>query len=234
MKAARRADRGVALVAAILLMLLLSVTGLGLVLTASLEPLTCRNVEVAAAARLAAEAGVTVAARELADVDDWSSVLQGVWRSAWLDTPLGPGPASAGRAAPTWESLTHLATCGRESSCTEAQRRRVTLERPWGDNNPSWVWLGLLRIGGEGSAPTSPRFDVGVWAGDDGTEADADPTTDGGPSADGLGGPFPGSGIVRLRAEAFGLRGEHGRVDVLAVRGAAPGSVRLVWGMTAP
>jgi hypothetical protein len=229
-----RADhRGVALVGAILLLLLLSVTGLGLVLTAALEPLASRNFDVAAAARLAAEAGVTVAARELTDAPDWTAVLRGAWRPALLEMPVAAGPVVIGVPAPSWSGLTNLATCGREPGCSEAQRRLVTRDRPWGANNPSWTWLGVLRIGEVSGRTGGTRFEVGVWVGDDQAEVDGDAATDGGDRPGEPAPPSPGAGVLRLRAEAFGLRGEHAGVEVVLVRGQASGTGRLIRGTPA-
>ena len=223
--------RGTALVAAILLMLLLSVTGLGLALTASLDPAICRNFEAASGALRAAESGILLAAHDLAAVADWSIVLRGPWTTTLIGPTTAAGPRRIGVPAPTWTSLTSVARCGQVTSCSAAATATVTLERPWGHNNPAWRLLGVVRVGDGLPGRAMGPFDVGVWVGDDPSEADDDPLTDGGARGGTTGESPSGLGVILLRAEAFGLRGEHGVLRATLVRPGTGSVLRLrTWG----
>ena len=219
--------RGTALIAAILLMLLLSATGLGLVLTASLEPAICRNFETASGALRAAESGILLAAHDLVPVADWSLVLRGTWTTTLLAPPTAAGPRRIGVPAPTWTSLTSVVRCGQVTSCSAAATATVTLERPWGHNNPVWRLLGVVRVGDGLDGRVMGPFDVGVWVGDDPSEADDDPLTDGGATGGTTGESPPGIGVILLRAEAFGIRGEHGVLRATLVRPGTGSVLRL-------
>jgi hypothetical protein len=48
-----------------------------------------------------------------------------------------------------------------------------------------------------------PRTYVVAWIGDDSSETDGDPLTDGGGAGN------PGSGVLAVRAEAYGVGGAH-------------------------
>ena len=67
--------------------------------------------------------------------------------------------------------------------------------RPWGANNPQWRLFAFGRL--------TPGAYVIAWVADDPAENDGDATRDG------TGDDNPGSGILALRAEAFGLEGAH-------------------------
>lgn len=211
------AARGTALVAAVVLMLFLLATGLGLALTAALEPAIGGNFEGASGALSAAEAGLVLAAHELASLPDWSAALCGQWRPGLLDPPGAAGPPQAGAAGPTWAVLTSLASCGQTEPCSPAATAAVTSDRPWGRNNPSYVLLGIVRVG-DVLGPRMGPFEVGVWLGDDPSEIDGDPLLDGGPAPDEPSRLSPGLGVVVLRAEAFGPRGHHGAVAATLAR----------------
>jgi hypothetical protein len=211
-----RAEAGVALVAALVVIAVVAAIGLGLALTTSLEPLAAANCENSWAVRAAAEAGIAAAAHELADVADWNLVLAGAIASALpgqseisVDLPDGSRTGLAG--------LTNLATCGHTNSCTDTEASAFTADRPWGPNNPRWrlFWHGRLdqlAQSGEGWTP----IQVVVWVGDDPAETDGDPSLDGGPA------PFdsrrPGACVLALRAEAFGPRFGHKTVVATITR----------------
>jgi hypothetical protein len=218
-----RGTRGTALVAAMLLLVVLSATGLGLAAVAAMEPALGRNVEAADGARAAAEAGLTLAAHELSAVADWTPVLLGTWHPPLLDA-AGAGPPTVTGPALTWPALTNLTTCGHEAACSVADTATATHERPWGTNNPAFVLLGTLTVAAGGGAGP---FTVAVWAGDDPGEVDGEPRADGGPPPDDPAARSPGRDVLVLRAEAFGLRGERVALRVTASR-AGPGSpIRL-------
>jgi len=209
-------DRGVALLAALVVMAVVTAMGMGLALTASLEPMAAANFEAGRAARLAAEAGVAVAAHELAGLPDWNAALSGLTVSAVLDHgPVEVGLPDGTRAG--LDALTATATCGRPGACSEADRSAVTAARPWGPNNPAWRVFGHSRLdrlvpGGDGLPPTV----IVVWVGDDPAELDGDPLAD---SGVGPGGEHrPGGCVLAVRAEAFGPRFSHAAVLATVAR----------------
>jgi hypothetical protein len=200
-------DRGVALLAALVVMAIVAAMGIGLALTTSLEPAAAANHEASHAARLAAEAGVSVAAHQLAGMADWNPALTGLVAPAVLEQgPLEVDLPDGTRAS--LDELTARATCGRPGPCSDADRSAITLARPWGTNNPMWQVFGHARLdllvpGGDGLPPVV----VVVWVADDPAELDGDPMADSGVGP--AGEPRPGGCIVAVRAEAFGPRFSH-------------------------
>ena len=221
----RRRDEGVALVAAIVVMALVAAIGLGLVLTTSLEPLAARNYETSWAAACAADAGVAIAAHELASIADWDPVLGGQVASSILSqsatTVELPGGSSAGLA-----ELTNLATCGHAAACSASEADAFTSERPWGPNNPRWQLFGHGRLDQLVSAsPGMPPIEVVGRVGDDPADLDGDPFHDStrlGPA--GGSGAERGPGAGAIRAEAFAPR--FGHRTVVATVGRPESGVR--------
>jgi hypothetical protein len=221
-------DRGVALLTALVVLAIVSAMGLGLALTTSLEPLTAANFEANRSVRLAAEAGIAIAAHDLAGIADWNLVLAGLAGSSvlehgGLDVAL-PDGSRAGL-----EELTARATCGRPGPCADSERAAFTAARPWGPNNPAWRAFGhgrLDRLVPEGAG--LPPVVIVVWVADDPAELDGDPLTD---SGVGPGGEWrPGGCVLAVRAEAFGPRFAHATVVATVARPApacGPGA-RLV------
>src|SRR5512137_1999977 len=91
------ADRtaGSAVVLVLVGMLLLSAVGLATALLATADTQAAANQRDAAVALYAAEAGLELAASELAGVSDWDGVLSGGATSVFAD-----GPPSGSRALP--------------------------------------------------------------------------------------------------------------------------------------
>jgi hypothetical protein len=97
-------------------------------------------------------------------------------------------------------------TCGIPSGCSEADRTEVTADRPWGANNPVWRLYAYGPLSGLGADVRSP-FYVVVLVGDDPAETDGDPLHDGTSPSN------PGSGLLSVRALAFGAAGVQQAVD---------------------
>ena len=224
----RQGERGIALLAALIVMAIVGAMGLGLALTTSLEPLAAANYEASRLARLAAEAGVAIAVHELGGLADWNLVLAGQAVSAVLeqgDIDLDlPDGTRAGL-----EELTARATCGRPGACLDSERTAFSAARPWGPNNPRWTVFGhgrLDRLVPQGAG--LPPLVVVVWIADDPADVDANPLAD---SGVGPGGEWrPGGCVLAVRAEAFGPRFAHRTVVATVARptpGCGPGA-RLV------
>ncbi|HEY7172259.1 MAG TPA: hypothetical protein VH417_15510 [Vicinamibacterales bacterium] len=212
-----RGEEGLAILAAVLASMLLLALGGSLVLLTITETGTAASFVRSSEAVYAADAIAERALPELAQIQDWTAILDGTRRSALADgSPDGTRTLADGSRV-TLEEVVNLADCGQTTPCTGAQMDAVTVERPWGPNNPRWqlyAYCPLQSLLPAGAAP-SP-FYVILLAGDDGMETDGDPRVDGGPPAGGEAS-NPGSGGLLLRAEAFGPGGAHGAVE-LAIR----------------
>jgi type IV pilus assembly PilX-like protein len=214
-------EDGIALVVALMAMLLMSALGLALVLTTNTETMISGNFRNNSEALYAADAVVERAMDDLLTVPDWNKLLDGSARSAFID-----GAPSGTRTLPDGTTIdiaqiVSMANCEKISGCTGNNMDAITTERPWGQNNPRWQ---LFAYGPVSSiVPTgtidSPFYTV-VLVGDDPSEADGDPTKDGGAPAGlyaGLG-KNPGIGVVSLRAESFGPRGTHKVLELTVAR----------------
>ena len=128
----------------------------------------------------------------LLTVPDWSTVLQGATRSAFIDGAAGGVRWPPGGNTLDLDEVLNMADCGKACPCSAADMDAVTEDRPWGVNNPRWQLYAYGAV--ESLLPTgsihSP-FYVVVMVGDDGADADGDPTKD-------------ANGIVLMRADAFG------------------------------
>jgi hypothetical protein len=169
------------------------------------------------AALHAAEGALAVAFDELAAMADWTPVLAGAVHSSHRDGPPGPRPLRGGRAVDLLRE-TNLLRCGR-TSCTEAQAREASADRPWGPANPSWELYLHAPLRAVGPGADAPDMYVAVWVGDDPNETDGDPRRDG---------PGAGEGRLVVRARAWGSSGVARTVEVLAGR-TSGGVARLSW-----
>jgi hypothetical protein len=187
---------------------------LGLSLVVSVDHLSVRNHRESTALLHAADAGLELAARAMADAD-WSLVLSGLAQAPTADgPPTGTRPMDAGEELDL-EAQTNLLNCGMPGACGAADLQAVTADRPWGVDNPYWrlFLYGPL----ESFAPfrfAGPLY-VLVWVADDGREVD------GNPEQDGLAG-MPGQGVLRVRADAFGRGGTRRAVEAELVRVCRP------------
>jgi len=115
-----------------------------------------------------------------------------------------------------------MANCQKTTTCSAANMQAVTLERPWGLNNPAWQLFAYGKLNDvlpQGGI-NSPYYVV-VMIGDDPSENDQDPLHDGVTPCkvgDPIGSCNPGSSVLALRAEAFGPRGSHKVVELTIAR----------------
>lgn len=189
-----------------------SAVGLGLALVVSTALRADSNYRDAITMMHAAEAGLELAARELAVEADWDLVLSGVKQGRFAD-----GAPSGTRSIPIGGTVsltaqTNLINCGKAGACTIAQMDAVSADRPWGTNNPRWQPYIYGPLPALGTFMQSVPFYLVVWVGDDGSEADGDPSRDGPTVAD------PGRGLVELRSEIFGAAGARSAVQALVTR----------------
>jgi hypothetical protein len=186
-------QRGVALVAVLIALLLFGALAISLVMVTNTEMHAASNHAAGREALHAADGGIEIATQELLEVADWNAVLSGATISRFAD-----GPASGTR---------RLAD-GRTVGLPEVTAAANSEVRPWGANNPRWT---LFAFG-----PLGPTHYVIVWIADDPAENDGDPMQDGGDATN------PGAGIVAIRAEAFGARHARKVIEATVRRGADP------------
>jgi Tfp pilus assembly protein PilX len=209
----RERERGAALVVALMATLLLSALGLALVLTTTTETKITGNYTYSQEAMYAADAAIERTVQDVLTVPDWNNMLSGVQRSAFVD-----GAASGTRTLPNGAVIdlteaTNMINCGKLTTCSATEMNTSTEDRPWGLNNPRYQLFayGPSNTFIETGTLNSP-FYVIVWVADDPSENDNDPTKDGNAVTN------KGTGVITLRAEAWGGRGAHRILEVTLTR----------------
>lgn len=206
-------ERGVALVVTLMTLLLLTALGLALVMTTQTETLIEGNYRNGQEALYAADAGIERAMQDLLTVPDWNTVLAGTTTGAFID-----GTASGDRVLPNGRHINlgeilNVANCGHTQACTVDEMNTSTRDRPWGLNNPRYQLYAYGPISDLLPTDTiNSQFYVVVMVGDDASENDNDPTKDGSTQDN------PGSGVLTLRAEAFGPNGAYASVETTVAR----------------
>jgi len=210
-------DGGSAVVVALVVLVLVSSLGLGLVLTTALEPAMAAAHEASLAALYAAEAGIETAAHELAAVPEWDLILSGQVRSGLFDSDADARVVLPDGSAADFRAMTNTINCGRTDACSSSELDAYTADRPWGPNNPRWQFFGHARL--DGLLPPGARAtpaEVAVWVADDPADIDRNPLRDT-PLAL-AGGQAPGAGMVAVRADGFGLRSARRTIVVTVAR----------------
>jgi hypothetical protein len=206
--------------------LLMSALGASLVLTTSLETLIAANFRNAQQALYAADAALELALDGLASAPDWDPVLDGSAGSPLADGPPGGVRTLADGSPLDLGQVVNMTNCRKVTLCSASNLRDVTAERPWGANNPVWR---LFAYGPLSSLLPARQIDsayyIVVMVADDPSENDNDPLHDG-RTEDNL-----GTGVLALRAEAFGPRGTHQAIEMTLERsgGVQAGFQVLSW-----
>jgi hypothetical protein len=208
-----RREDGIALLFAIMAMLLMMALGVALVLTTSTETIIAANFRNSAEGLYAAEAALERAIADLLTVSDWNPLLGGLVRSAFVDGAPDGSRTLVDNSLLDLGQTTSLANCQKTTPCSDAAMDAVTPERPWGANNPRWQLYAYGPLGGITPAGTvSSSYYVVVMVGDDPSENDDNPLRDG------VDGSNPGTGVLAVRAEAFGPRGAHKVIESTVAR----------------
>ena len=210
---ARRSERGAAMLLAMMATLLMTALGVALVLTSASEATIAGAYRGSEATRYAAEAAAERVLADLSLAGDWNTLLDGSARSTFVDgSPLGTRTLADGTVVDL-DRQVNLANCGKTTACSSAEMNAVTADRPWGANNPRWKLVAYAPLSTllPAGALDAPAY-VAVLAGDDPSETDGDPVHDGADPAN------PGSGIIALRALAFGLRGAVRAIELTVSR----------------
>lgn len=193
-------DRGVALVVALLIMMLLAALGLSLTMVTTTEARVAHSYSSGSESFYAADAALELAVHELAQQADWNRVLDGSASSSFVDPAMATSVWPGGQGWTSAQATAHV-TCAR-TTCSTTDMDTRTVQRPWGPNNPRWR---LFAYGPLSAMSRSGTIDsaeyVAVWVGDDPLENDDDPLLDGDESR----GPNPGRGVLTLLVHAYGI-----------------------------
>jgi hypothetical protein len=208
----RASERGIALIMVVLATTFLSALGLGLMLAVFMDRLATGNLSGSVAMLYAADAGIELAARDLAQIEDWNAALSGAERSTFTDGAPGGVRGLPGGGAVDLTVATNMLNCGRSTNCTAAQMNASTKERPWGTNNPRWQLFAYGPMEQITQLIRPASCYLVVWIADDGREQDGDPLADEAAEAE------PGHGIVRVHAEVFGLAGSRRAIEAELAR----------------
>ena len=210
---APRSERGIAMIVALMAMTLMIALGTALLLTTTTESKIVANFRNNSESLYAADAGLERALDDMLTIPDWNTLLNGTSKSALVDGPPTGQRTLVDGTKFTLDEVVNMANCQKTTTCSQTDMNAVTLERPWGLNNPQWQLFAygplnsVLPQGGINS-----NYYVVVMVGDDPSENDNDPLHDGVSSTN------PGSGVLAMRAEAFGPRGSHKVIELTIAR----------------
>jgi hypothetical protein len=160
---------------------------------------------------------------DILTIHDWNNLLNGSAQSAFIDgLPSGTRTLADGKTIDLGE-IVNYANCRKATTCANSDMDAVTTDRPWGANNPRWqpfAWGFLNDITPSGSVNSA--FYAMVMVADDPSENDNNPLVDGAPPPP----PAtvnPGSGVISMRAEAFGPFGAHKLLELTLSRTGSAG-----------
>ena len=212
MTARGAAEKGMTLVAVLIATGFFSTVALGLALVVSTSLRADANYSDAVVMLNVADAGLELAAHDLALEADWNLVLSGLKQGRFTD-----GSPSGTRSIPIGGTVnltaqSNLLNCGKPTPCTSAQMDTSSIDRPWATNNPRWQPYFFAPLPLLGAFMRDVPLYLIVWVADDGSEVDGNPLQDGLTIAD------PGRGVVRIRSEVFGASGARSAVEALVIR----------------
>jgi Tfp pilus assembly protein PilX len=220
-RARMRDERGSALVVALLSLLLLTALGLALTLTTQTETAISANQRMGQEAMNAADAAIERAMQDVLAMPDWNRALSGAEQSSFIDGSPGGSRALPDGTTVNLTEIANLARCGHASPCSAGEVATNSPERHWLSNNPVWQLFAYGPVSDllPNGTVSSPIYVV-VMIGDDPSETDGQPLVDGNAASN------PGSGVLALRAEAFGPHGTHRIVEATIARTASTGLER--------
>jgi Tfp pilus assembly protein PilX len=210
---AASSESGIAMIVALLTMTLMLALGTALIMSTTTESRIVRNFRNNSEAMYAADAGLERALEDLLTVPDCNNLLTGAAKSALVDgPPSGQRTLSDGTILDLGEVL-DMANCEKTTTCSDTDMNAITLARPWATNNPRWQLFAYGKLNDvlpQGGI-NSPYYVI-VMVGDDPSENDGDPLHDGVSQTN------PGSGVLALRAEAYGPFGNHKVIELTIAR----------------
>jgi hypothetical protein len=204
-------EDGVAITMAVMAVLLISAAGAALLLLASSETIIAAHFRSSVLAQYGVEAMMVRGIDLVAALDDWAGPIAGSAKSALLDGALIGGRTLQDGSTLDLVQVVNLANCQKPTTCSLSDLAAVTVDRPWGANNPRWqpYAYGSLSSVLAASSPLDSPYYVLLLVADD-------PTGTHRPRATGA--PAPTREGIALRAEAFGPRGAHAVIEVIASR----------------
>ena len=209
-----RDQHGIAMIVAMMAMMLMSALGMALVLTTSSETMIAGNFSNSSEALYAADAAIERSMEDILTVPDWNKLLDGSAQSAFVDgAPSGTRTLPDGSTIDLTQAI-NMANCQKVTTCSTAEMNAPTAERPWATNNPRWKLYSYANLKDLMPATDSinSSYYVMVMVADDPSENDGDPSKDGASATN------PGSGVIAMRAEAFGPRGAHKVIELTLAR----------------
>jgi hypothetical protein len=209
-----RSERGAALLLALTAIMFITALGVGLMLTTSSETIIAGFFVTSEATRYAAEAALERVLADLSVAPDWNGLVDGSIRSTFVDGR--PARTLSDGSTIDLDQLLNMANCQKATGCSIAEMNRAT-PTAHGGNNPRWQLVAHAPLDALSNATMSSPFYAVVLVGDDPSETDNDPTRDGSDQDN------PGSGIVAIRAEAFGPGGAFRAIEVTVARPAGAG-----------
>ena len=199
----KRSERGVALLIAVVLVLLVAVIGAAVSVVSRTETLISVNFRQSRELLYAAEGAVALAVRDLDAIPDWSTILSGGAVSSFTD--------GASTGAKTLPGGTTVVLCCGGGTLTGDVQGRAHAGRNWGADTPQWR---IIAWGRSADWLPAGRIDsavyVAVWAADDPADGDGNPAAD-------------ANGFLELHAHALGVNGGRRVVQVLIQRPAGAG-----------
>ena len=210
------------MIVALMAMTLMVALGTALIITTTTESRMVSNFRNNSEALYAADAAMERALDDLLTVPDWNRLLDGTQKSALVDgAPTGQRTLADGTNF-TLDEVINMANCQKVTTCSTSDMQAITPERPWALNNPQWQLFayGPLNTVLPQGGINSPYYVV-VMVADDPSESDNDPLHDGVvPCQPGQVPPAcnPGTGVLAMRAEAFGPKGNHKVIELTVAR----------------
>jgi len=122
-------DRGSALIAALLVMVLLSALGLSLTMVTTTEERVAHSYSNGSESFYAADAALELAVNELTLLPDWNLVLDGSVTSSFVDPAVSSRGWPGGQARTSAEA-TALVTCARTTCSSTDMDARTALRSP--------------------------------------------------------------------------------------------------------
>jgi hypothetical protein len=231
-RAGLRGEQGTAVLVAMMATLLMTALGAALVLATSSETIIAAGFRDSLEGAYAADAALERAIDDLQAVADWNLVLAGAVRSAFVDGVPDLTRTLADGSTLDLAQLINLANCGKAGGCTTDEMSGASSRRPWALNNPRWLLYGYGDLAALAPGSINSPYYVVVMVADDPAENDNDPLRDGDIPCGGVvpvltGDPpapscNPGSGVLALRAQAFGPRSVHKAIEATIAQGGAP------------
>lgn len=205
-------ERGIALILVVLITTFLSALGIGLMLAVFMDRLAAGNMSGSVAMLYAADAGIELAAGDVARAEDWDAILGGTLRGSFTDGAPTGVRALPGGGLVDLTAATNQLNCGKATACTAAQMNASSRERPWGANNPRWQLFAYGPMEQVAELIRPAACYLVVWVADDGRELDGNPLADQSEDDE------PGHGIVRVHAEAYGAGGSRRAIEAELAR----------------